>query len=298
MSSRSILVTGGLGQVGLELSQLDWGEGISLLLPSRQELDIRDRSSIRRFLEGRSISAIINCAAYTAVDRAEAEAELCYATNAFGPCWLATEARDLNLPMLHVSTDYVFGRGSVGFRSEDDPVGPTSVYGASKLAGEIAVQAATDRAVILRTAWVVSRHRSNFLKTMLELASQQPEIRVVDDQRGCPTAAEDIARMLQSATTRLLSDPDAPTGVFHFVNQGEASWAELAAAIMEEAKQVGLPYAKIVPVTTAEFPTKVRRPEDSRLATDRLARLYHVQPRPWREAINQIVRELGTVREA
>lgn len=292
MTAHNILVTGGSGQVGLELSRLNWGDSALLLTPARDELDIVDPGSIKSFLDSHPVDAIINCAAYTAVDRAEDEIAECYATNAFGPAWLAAEARQLDVPLVHLSTDYVFGPGD-GFRTEKDPVGPTSTYGASKLAGEIAVQAAMERFVILRTAWVVSAHRSNFLKTMLELAARQPEIRVVSDQRGCPTAARDIARAVQTIVLRLLDDTDAPTGIFHFVNEGEATWAELAAAIMDEARANGLPAATIVPVASSEYPTKVTRPADSRLSAARLASDYAIHPRPWQAATAEIIEELA-----
>jgi dTDP-4-dehydrorhamnose reductase len=292
MKARTVLVTGSRGQVGLELSGLNWGDSVALLTPARDEFDIVDPGSIKSFLNAHPVDAIINCAAYTAVDRAEDEVVEAYAANGFGPARLAAEARRRDLPILHMSTDYVFGPGK-GFRGEDDPVGPTSVYGASKLAGEMAVLAATDRAVILRTAWVVSAHRSNFLKTMLKLAARQSEIRVVSDQRGCPTAARDIAGALQTIMLRLLDDPDAPTGIFHFVNSGEATWAELAAAIMDEARARGLPAATIVPVASGEYPTKVKRPADSRLSAARLAGDYGIHPRPWRGAIAEIIEELA-----
>ena len=292
MTARTILVIGGGGQVGLELSRLDWRNSDVLLTPARGELDIVDPGSIKSFLDAHPVDAIINCAAYTAVDRAEDEVAEAYAANGFGPAWLAAEARRRDVPIVHVSTDYVFGPGN-GLRAEADPVGPTSVYGGSKLAGEIAVLAAADRAVILRTAWVVSAHRSNFLKTMLELAGRQAEIRVVSDQRGCPTAARDIAGALQAIVLRLLDDPDAPTGIFHFVNSGEATWAELAAAIMDQAKASGLPAATIVPVASREYPTKVKRPADSRLSAARVAEVYGIHPRPWRAAIAEIIEELA-----
>jgi dTDP-4-dehydrorhamnose reductase len=292
MSDRAVLVTGGQGQVGLELGKLDW-DGRALVSPGRDALDISDRFSVRRFLEQHPISAIVNCAAFTAVDRAEDEIEPAYATNGFGAAWLAAESRRLGIPMVHVSTDYVFSGDGSGFRSEDGPVAPTSVYGASKLAGEIAVLAATDRAAIVRSAWIISPHRSNFLKTMLRLAGERDEISVVDDQRGCPTVAADLAHALQVIVLRLLDDPGAPTGIFHFVNSGEASWAELAEVIMHEAQANGLPAAKIVPVPSSAYPTKVARPADSRLSTERLNRDYGIRPRPWQEAVTATVREVA-----
>jgi dTDP-4-dehydrorhamnose reductase len=194
---------------------------------------------------------------------------------------------------VHVSTDYVFGGGAGRPREPDDAPTPATVYGASKLAGEIAVQAATERSVVVRTAWVLSPHRANFLKTMLRLATERDEISVVDDQRGSPTAAGDLAKGLQRILLRLMADEAAPSGVHHFVNEGEASWAELAAAIMQEAAALGLPSARIRPISTADYPTPAKRPLDSRLSTHTLEQAFGITPRPWRESVRSILQVLA-----
>ena len=289
---RTILVTGGQGQIGQELARHRWPDDVEVRLPSRQELDLSDHASIEPYVARLAPSAIINCAAYTAVDRAEDEPDIAYGVNARGAGWLGRAARIAGIPMVHVSTDYVFGTACTGFRDEDNPVGPLGVYGASKLAGEIAAAAACDRLVIVRTGWVVSPFGANFVTTMLRLAADRDEIGVVADQRGCPTGAGDVADALAAITLRMIGDPAAPLGLYHFVNAGEASWAELAEAVMEEAERNGVRRARIKPIATADFPTRAVRPADSRLDIRRIARDYGIAPRPWRPMIASTVAEL------
>ena len=291
--ARAVLITGAAGQVGQELALRRWPDDVVLLTPSRTELDISDRASVERYFAANEVAAVVNCAAYTAVDRAEDEIAEAYAANAFAPAWLASAARESDVPIIHVSTDYVFGGAAGRPRETGDEPAPTSVYGASKLAGEIAVRAATNRAVILRTAWVVSQFRSNFLKTMLNLAARMDEIGVVADQVGSPTAAGDIADALQTIVLRMMDDAAAPTGTYHFVNDGEASWADFASAIMEEAAVAGLPAARIRGVTSAEYPTRVTRPADSRLSTTSLRRDYGIAPRHWRDAARDVIGQVA-----
>jgi dTDP-4-dehydrorhamnose reductase len=253
--------------------------------PGRETLDLTSAASVRQTFAATPFAAVVSAAAYTAVDKAETEIGAAFAANALGPALLAEATRDACIPLIHVSTDYVFDGSADGFYAEDAAVAPLGVYGASKLAGELAVRAGNPRHLILRTAWVLSAHRANFLKTMRRLAGSHPRLRVVADQRGCPTAAADIAETLRTITLRMIDDPDAPAGTYHFVNAGEASWAELAAAI------VG-PGVPVDPITTADYPTPARRPANSRLSTAKLARDYGVTPRPWREAVADIVSEL------
>lgn len=279
----TILIVGGEGQVGLELRALDWGDH-AVLAPPRAALDITDPASVARF----PADAIINVAAHTAVDRAEGEAGAAFAANALGPAHLADAARAAGIPLLHVSTDYVFDGSGDRPYAEDDTTAPLSVYGASKRAGELAVLAGNPRSVVLRTAWVLSAHRTNFLKTMLRLSAERPELRVVADQIGCPTGARDIARALQSIALRLLDDPAAPTGLYHFVNAGETSWHGLAREIMAAAGRD----VPVVAVTTADFPTPAQRPANSRLSTAKITRHFGIVPRPWQEAVREIVGEL------
>lgn len=275
------------------MARYAWPDGIDLALPDRSALDLSNRDSIERFVTKTKCAAIINCAAFTSVDGAEDEPDAAYDVNARGPGWLARAARTADIPMVHVSTDYVFGVSSAGVRREADAVGPSGVYGASKLAGEIAAAAAGDRLVILRTAWVVSAFRANFVKTMLRLAIDRDEIGVVGDQRGCPTGAGDIADALATIALRLIDDRAAPTGIYHFVNAGEATWAELAEMVMDQAIRHGLPHARIKRLATADFPTRAARPADSRLDIGKIKRDYRISPRNWQEMIATTVAELA-----
>ena len=291
-----ILLTGGGGQVGLELSRARWPDNVILRTPTHYELDLGTAASVKAAFAKAPFAAVINSGAYTAVDKAESEVAAAFAVNALGPASLAELTREAGIPLVHVSTDYVFDGSKNAFYIEDDPVGPLGVYGASKLAGELAVRLGNPRSLVLRTAWVLSPHRTNFLKTMLRLAADRPVLRVVDDQIGCPTSARDIAEVLRSITLRMIADPLAPTGVYHFVNAGEATWADLAREILSLSARHSGPSALVEDITTAEYPTPAKRPANSRLASAKLAREYGVEPRPWQAAVAEIVAELNNNR--
>jgi dTDP-4-dehydrorhamnose reductase len=288
----TILITGGQGQLGLELAMLGWPEDTRLLTPMRAELDITDALGVERYFSNHVIDAVINAAAYTAVDKAEAEIAAAFAANAGGPALLAKATKEADIPLVHISTDYVFDGRKSGAYDETDPVSPLGVYGASKEAGEQAVSKGNRRAVILRTAWVVSPHRQNFVKTMLRLGVEQPAVRVVDDQRGCPTSAADLARVASSVALRMLSDESAPTGTFQFVNDGDATWCDLARHVFAVAATRGRRAPAVEAITTAQFPAPARRPANSRLSTAKLRRDYGIVPRPWQEAVTEIVTHL------
>ncbi len=261
-------------------------------MPGRAELDLADPSSIRAVFAQRSFDAVINAGAYTAVDRAEGEVAAAFAANAVGPATLADLTRAMDVPLIHVSTDYVFNGGAEHPYREDDPVGPLNVYGASKLAGELAVRAGNRRSVVLRTAWVLSAHGSNFLKTMLRLGSERSRLRVVEDQLGCPTSARDIAETLRTITLQMMAAPDAASGIYHFVNAGETNWAGLAREIFALNAQAGGSSVAVEGISTADYPTQARRPANSRLSTAKLTRDYGIQPRAWQTALGEIMDEL------
>lgn len=291
-----ILVTGGAGQVGLELAAAAWPDNVVLHTPTRTDLDLASIDSVRAAFARTPFAAVINSGAYTAVDKAEADVAAAFAANAMGPAVLAEVTREAGIPLIQVSTDYVFDGSDDGFYAENDPVDPLGVYGASKLAGELAVRSGNPRSVVLRTAWVLSVHRANFLKTMLRLAADRPLLRVVDDQHGCPTSARDIAAALRTITLRMIEDDQAPVGVFHFVNAGETTWAGLAREVFALSAAGGGPSAAVEGITTADYPTPARRPANSRLATSKLTRDYGVAPRAWQDAVAEIVAELNAER--
>jgi dTDP-4-dehydrorhamnose reductase len=287
-----ILITGGQGQVGIELAALAWPDDITLHVPGRAELDLTSPDSVRAYFAGKSFAAIVNPAAYTAVDKAESEIGAAFAVNALGPALLAEAAKAAGTPIVHISTDYVFDGAKDGLYSESDPVSPLGVYGASKEAGEQAVRSGFARAVILRTAWVVSPHRGNFIKTMLRLGAERPALSVVDDQHGCPTSAADIAEAVSKIALRLIADSAAPTGTYHFVNAGDTTWYGLARLVFGAAETFGGPKPLVKAITTAEYPTPARRPANSRLATAKLSADFGIHPRPWQAATDEIVGKL------
>lgn len=288
----NILVTGGAGQIGQELLAADWPSGVVLHAPNRSDLDLTDASSIKAAFARTSFRAVINAGAWTAVDDAEVNVADTFAANALGPAVLADITRAQNVPLIHVSTDYVFDGSKDGLYTEGDPVVPLSVYGASKLAGELSVRVGNPRSVVLRTAWVISVHRTNFLKTMLRLAQDRPHVRVVNDQHGCPTSARDIAATLRAITLRMIADQDAPAGVYHFVNAGQTTWAILAREIFRASAKLGGPHAEVEAIKTSDYPTPARRPANSRLSTEKLLRDYGIKPRSWQTAVSEIVTEL------
>lgn len=277
---KPILVTGGTGQVGTALQRLAPRFGVELIAPGRAELDFASPPSIEAMVRSRDWRAVINCAAYTAVDKAESEADAAYTTNAVAPEILALETFARGLPLLHVSTDYVFDGSKPGAYTEDDPVAPLGVYGASKEAGERGVRAANPDHIILRTAWVVSPWGQNFVKTMLRLGAEREQLRIVDDQRGCPTSAIDIAEALLTIATR-----GGAAGTYHFVNRGEASWCDLARFVFARAG-MGV---EVEAITTADYPTPAKRPANSSLSADKIQLTFGVSPRPWQDAVGEIV---------
>jgi dTDP-4-dehydrorhamnose reductase len=289
-----ILVTGGTGQVGLALQGGTWPDGIILHAPSRAQFDLTRLAEARAFFEATPYAAVINAAAWTAVDKAEFEVAATYSANAGGPALLADMTREAGIPLIQVSTDYVFDGEKKEPYVENDPVAPIGVYGASKLAGEMAVRLGNPRSVVLRTAWVLSPHGANFLKTMLRLAADRPTLRVVSDQYGCPTSAADIAAALRAVTLRMIADEGAPTGTYHFVNAGQASWADLALEIFRLSAEAAGSSATVEGIPSDQYPTPARRPKNSRLSTDKLTADYGIQPRTWQVAVADIITELNS----
>lgn len=280
-----ILVTGGSGQVGGAILRLA-GRDAEIVAPGRDQLDLTDAQALAAMIATRPWAAIVNCAAYTAVDKAESDVVAAWRVNALAPAALAAASNAAGVPILHVSTDYVFSGAKSDFYVEDDSVAPLGVYGASKLGGELAVRSANPRHIILRTAWVVSATGGNFVKTMLRLGAERPHLRVVADQKGCPTSADDIARAILTILGRI---GDGPYGTYHFVNAGQASWHDLAERVFARAATHGHPVPSVEPIATSDYPTPAARPANSRLATAKIMRDFGISPRDWHEAIDEIV---------
>ncbi|HQV02581.1 MULTISPECIES: dTDP-4-dehydrorhamnose reductase [unclassified Novosphingobium] len=285
------LLTGGSGQVGLALRR-NPPPGVDIVAPGRDVLDLSTLID-QGVLELSEFTAVINCAAYTAVDKAETEPAQAHAVNCEAAGMLGIAAAAAGIPIIHVSTDYVFGEGEGPWR-EDDPIAPFSVYGKTKAAGEMAVKASRARHAIVRTSWVISADGKNFVKTMLRLGAERDVLQVVADQRGTPTYAGDLASALARITARFVADPEQASGVWHFANAGETTWHGLAEQVFACASQHGLKVpTKVEPITTSEYPAPARRPADSRLDFTKIANDFGISPRPWQEAVAEIVARLA-----
>lgn len=285
MSKVPILLTGGTGQVGQEVLRHAAERGLEIFAPIRAQMDLTNAQSIADMVASRPWSAVINCAAYTAVDRAETDAELAEQVNAVAPAIFAIETAKRDIPIIHVSTDYVFDGTKNAPYVEDDAVNPLGVYGRTKEKGESAVRTLNPRHAIIRTAWVVSAGGANFINTMIRLASERPEINVVDDQMGCPSNASDIAQALLAVA----GTPHAQYGTWHFVNGGEASWYDLAAYIFADMQRRGLTTPVLNAIPTSQYPTPAVRPSNSRLSTSAIQRDFGIQPRHWHDAIDAVL---------
>lgn len=289
-----LLVTGRDGQVARALAERATGSSIVVTHLARPDLDLSKvdglAAVVRDAIDRARPDAIVSAAAYTAVDLAEDDAATARAVNAEAPGEIARAAGAAGLPILHLSTDYVFDGTLDRPYREDDPVAPLGVYGATKEAGERAVRDATSDHVILRTAWVVSPFGRNFVKTMLKLADTRDELSVVDDQRGCPTSAHDIAKAIVLVAGAL--NRGGPFGTFHMAAAGETTWAGLARAVFEESRALGGPTAHVTGIATHEYPTPARRPANSRLDCARLRTAFDVTMPPWRQSCAAIVRRL------
>ena len=290
---KRVLVVGRSGQLAGALAEASWPEGIEVSCRGRERIDLADAGATRAAVMQARPDLVINAAAYTAVDKAESEPELAFAVNRDGPGALAEACREIGAPLIHVSTDYVFdGRKATAY-VEDDPVNPASVYGASKEAGETAIRQRLPAHLILRSAWIYAPAGQNFVRTMLRLGRERAELRVVDDQVGSPTAAEELARAVQAAATRLLAG-GRDFGTFHFAGAGSTSWFGFAEAIFEMAGQ-RLPGARprLIAIPTSDYPTAARRPANSVLDSAKFARLYGVTARPWRESLARCLAEIA-----
>ena len=289
---RPILVTGASGQLGYALARIPCPAGYEVVALDRAALDLTDPAAIAAMVASRDWAAVVNGAAYTAVDKAESDVVAAWAINALAPSAFAQACVVANIPLVQVSTDYVFAGDRQGAWEVNDPVAPLGVYGASKLGGELAVRTAGVRHAIVRTAWVVSAHGNNFVKTMLRVAATRNTLSVVDDQVGSPTSAADLAQALLAIAIRLAEDAEAPTGTFHFSNAGAVSWAGFAREIFAQSGVHGGPTADVVPIPSSDYPTPAKRPSNSLLSHSAIRAAYGIEPRPWQAALSDILDEL------
>ena len=289
-----IAVTGRNGQVVQSLLERAAAAGIQLDLVARPEVDLAQPAAVEAALLALRPDAIVSAAAYTAVDLAETEPELAHAVNGAGASAVARAAAQLGIPVVHLSTDYVFDGTLQRPYRETDPTGPVGVYGQSKLDGVRAVAAATGNHAILRTAWVYSPFGKNFVRTMLTLAGKRDEISVVSDQRGTPTNALDIADAVIAVTKNLLARREAPElrGTFHMTGGGDTTWAEFAEAIFAASRERGGPAAGVIPIPSSAYPTPAKRPANSRLDNALMAQAHGVRLPHWRDSLPATVARL------
>ncbi|WP_372785121.1 dTDP-4-dehydrorhamnose reductase [Phenylobacterium sp.] len=287
-----VLQFGTTGQLALELLAEAKDFDVEITALSRAEADFNDPQGAASRVRAGETDLVVIAAAHTAVDDAEAEPDVAQCVNATTPGAIARSAQAAGVPVVFVSTDYVFDGAKGAAYVETDPVGPINVYGRSKVDGEAAVLGGCARALVLRTSWVVSSHGKNFVKTMLRLAKGPGPIKVVDDQFGRPTAARDLARFILGQAATLATAPaGAPVfGLFHFANAGEVTWKGFAEGVFDLA--LGADAPKVQAITTAEFTRPAARPARGTLDTGKLERTFGVRPRPWREALAEIVGEL------
>jgi len=284
-----VVVLGSLGQVGFELMRAAWPAGTELVGLSRAELDVVDGAAVGDALIALRPSIVVNATAYTAVDRAESEPALAFAVNCDGAGHVAGACAKTGAVLIHYSTDYVFDGSKPEPYCEDDPVAPLGVYGKSKEAGERRVRELCPAHLILRTSWVFGAHGHNFVKTMLRLAGEREELRVVADQIGGPTGAAGLARTTIACIPALASGA-APWGTYHLSGTPATSWHGLTAAILEcAAAATGRPSPRLAAIATADYPTPARRPANSVLDCSRIAARLGVAQPPWRDELNAIV---------
>lgn len=284
------LILGSSGQVAHALkASAIYDQAIAL---GRPAIDLTDADSVRAAIAAHRPDVVINAAAYTAVDKAESEAEVAFALNRDGPAAAAAAAYEIGAAFIHLSTDFVFDGTKEAAWLEDDVTNPLGVYGQSKLEGEQAVSAAHLNAVTVRLSWVYGAHGANFAKTMLRLAADREEIGVVDDQRGRPTAAEDIAPALWKLARGLAAMGESAHRLYHLGPQGDASWADFAVAIMDASGKAGGPSAAIRRITTTDYPTPAKRPANSVLDCTRIAQDWDIALPHWEESCQRVVTEI------
>ena len=285
MAKPVILVTGANGQLGKELQVLaEFLDDYSFVFATKEDLPIQDEARVQEYFAKHKPAFCINCAAYTAVDKAETDKENAYAINATATGILATAGKTYNTKFIHVSTDYVFdGQSPIPYK-EDAPTNPINVYGASKLKGEQLCLQENPNAIIIRTAWVYSGFGHNFVKTMLRLMNERPSINVVNDQVGAPTYAADLAR----AIIHIITTKQWTPGIFHYSNKGRISWYDFAEAIKEMTHSNCI----VNPIPSSQYPTPAKRPSFSLLDTQKIYETFHCEIPGWKDGLERCLQKL------
>jgi len=284
-----IWLIGNRGMLGTEVEAL-WQQSKMPYLASDKEVDITDQEQLQRFVSDKPISWIINCSAYTAVDKAEDESELALRINADGPRNIAKIAKNKGAKLIHISTDYVFDGTKEEAYTETDSPNPLGIYGKSKLRGEINITEVLDEYFIIRTAWLYGKHGNNFVYTMLRLFKERDEVRIVGDQFGSPTHAPDLADVILT----IINLNSNNFGTYHFSNEGKISWYNFACEIYRKAQEQKLLNKEVCirKIATEEYPTKVQRPQNSCLAKEKIKNTFHIPIRPWQAGLQDFFEAL------
>ncbi|CAB5137129.1 dTDP-4-dehydrorhamnose reductase (EC [Olavius algarvensis associated proteobacterium Delta 3] len=290
-----ILLTGADGQLGREVVRQSRNSGIHVDATDLPDTDIGRADHVRRAVAEYQPELVINAAAYTAVDKAELETEIAFQVNAGGPRHLAEACGSSGIPMVHISTDYVFNGTRQTPYGENDPLTPIGVYGVSKAQGETFVREILDRHIIVRTSWLYGVYGHNFVKTMLRLGAQQEEIRVVADQRGCPTSAADLAAALLSMIHQIGTGGVSEWGTYHYCGKGETTWFHFAEAVFERARShTSLAVTRVVPISTTAFGAPAPRPAFSVLSCERIRQRFGIAQRPWIDSLDDTITRIYT----
>jgi dTDP-4-dehydrorhamnose reductase len=291
-----VLVTGANGQVGWELSKEEGRKSFDILALDRATLDITDQRKVNRHVIGSGVSLVVNAAAYTAVDQAESEPERAFAVNCDGAIYLASACAEAGIPLIHISTDFVFDGKKQGPYLEWDQVSPLSVYGKSKAAGEVAVRERLREHIIVRTSWVYGVQGRNFVKTMLQMGRERDVIQVVEDQYGCPTCAADLGDMIMRIAAHMREKKEIIWGTYHYCGRGVTSWHGLAQEIFLLAnKYTSLKVKKVEAIRTADYPTPAKRPLNSALDCSLVEKTFNIHPKPWRQSLAHMIKMLFSV---
>jgi dTDP-4-dehydrorhamnose reductase len=287
-----ILVFGGAGQLGQELGRVAVERSVALTSLPRAQVDVADRDQVVDAIRHFKPKLVINAAGYTAVDCAEDEPEAAFRANADGPAVIARACRTANIPMIQISTDYVFDGSKTSSYVESDPVAPIGAYGRSKAAGEERVRAEAPMHLILRTSWIYGEFGQNFLKTILRLAGERDELRIVADQRGCPTSTRQIADAIFSVAPRTIED-DCRWGTYHFAGSGITTWFDFAKEIFAARGNVREP--ALIPISSEEFGAKAKRPSNSALDCKLFIETFGIEPASWKVECPRVVAALAAV---
>ncbi len=291
----NLLITGANGQLGGELMRQSPGRGFSPFPVDLPEVDITCPDHIRTAVEASRASLVINCAAFTQVDMAESREMDALKVNSLGPAVLSHICCEERIPLIHISTDFVFDGNRKEPYRESDPVAPLSVYGRSKALGEAVVEKILPRHVILRTSWLYALHGANFVRTILRLGMERDSVRVVADQWGCPTCAADLADAILTIAAHIRDKQEVAWGVYHYCGDGVISWHEFAQAILDIAgKMVPLKTSHVEPITTEQYPTPAKRPVYSALDCTKIQTGFGIHPKPWRESLKNTVSQMLT----